>query len=75
MARRTSYQTTMKDVAALAGVSVQTVSFVINNNPVISPETRQRVQDAIAQLHYTPDASALCRVDEQGARCLYPEPR
>ncbi len=58
MARRTSYQTTMKDVAALAGVSVQTVSFVINNNPVISPETRQRVQDAIAQLHYTPDASA-----------------
>ena len=25
--------------------------------------------------NYTPDASALCRVDEQGARCLYPAPR
>jgi LacI family transcriptional regulator len=48
----------MKDVAALAGVSAQTVSFVINNNPVITPETRQRVLDAIAQVGYTPDASA-----------------
>jgi LacI family transcriptional regulator len=48
----------MKDVAALAGVSAQTVSFVINNNPVITPETRQRVLDAIEQIGYTPDASA-----------------
>lgn len=48
----------MKEVAALAGVSVQTVSFVVNNNPIISPETRQRVLDAIRQLDYTPDASA-----------------
>jgi DNA-binding LacI/PurR family transcriptional regulator len=48
----------MREVAALAGVSVQTVSFVINNNPVITPETRQRVLDAIAQVGYTPDASA-----------------
>lgn len=48
----------MKDVAALAGVSIQTVSFVVNNNPVISPDTRQRVLSAIQQLDYTPDASA-----------------
>jgi LacI family transcriptional regulator len=49
---------TLKDVAALAGVSAQTVSFVVNNNPIISQETRDRVQAAIAQLHYTPNASA-----------------
>jgi len=48
----------MKDVAALAGVSAQTVSFVINDNPVITPETRQRVIEAIDKLGYTPDASA-----------------
>ena len=48
----------MKDVAALAGVSTQTVSFVINNNPVITPETRQRVLEAIDRLNYIPDASA-----------------
>ena len=48
----------MKEVAALAGVSIQTVSFVVNGNPIITPETRQRVLDAIQQLGYTPDASA-----------------
>jgi DNA-binding LacI/PurR family transcriptional regulator len=45
-------------VAILAGVSAQTVSFVIHNNPVITNETRQRVQNAIQQLQYTPDATA-----------------
>lgn len=58
MPRRTNSNATLKDVARLAGVSAQTVSFVIHNNPVISPETRQRVQAAVQQLHYTPDASA-----------------
>lgn len=53
-----STKPTLKDVAALASVSAQTVSFVVNNNPIISQETRERVQAAIAQLHYTPDASA-----------------
>jgi DNA-binding LacI/PurR family transcriptional regulator len=56
--RRTNPNTTIKDVANLAGVSAQTVSFVIHNNPVITAETRQRVLDAIQQLQYTPDASA-----------------
>jgi len=58
MTRRTNPKLTMKEVAVLAGVSVQTVSFVVNNNPIITPETRQRVLDAIQQLGYTPDASA-----------------
>jgi len=58
MPHRSSSKTTMRDVAALAGVSIQTVSFVVNKNPVISSETRQRVLSAIQQLNYTPDASA-----------------
>lgn len=58
MPRRTNPNPTIKDVASLAGVSAQTVSFVIHNNPVITHDTRQRVLDAIQQLQYTPDASA-----------------
>jgi LacI family transcriptional regulator len=54
----TAKRPTMKDVAKLAGVSYQTVSCVINDIPVISDETRQRVLAAIQQLHYTPDLAA-----------------
>lgn len=43
---------TIKDVAALAGVSPSTVSRVCNNNPSISRETQERVRRAIAQLGY-----------------------
>lgn len=56
--RRSGKKPTLKDVAAIAGVSAQTVSFVVNDNPVITPETRQRVLDAIRALGYTPNASA-----------------
>ena len=58
MPRRSNPNPTIKDVATLAGVSAQTVSFVIHNNPVISAETRLRVQEAIEHLQYTPDATA-----------------
>src|SRR3972149_4008695 len=58
MSRRSNPKPTMKEVAALAGVSVQTVSFVVNANPIITPETRQPVLNAIQQLGYAPDASA-----------------
>lgn len=43
---------TIKDVAKLAGVSPSTVSRVCNNNPAISRETRERVQQAIETLGY-----------------------
>ena len=43
---------TIKDVAALAGVSTSTVSRVCNNNPAISKETAERVRKAIAELGY-----------------------
>ena len=43
---------TIKDVAALAGVSTSTVSRVCNNNPAISKETQEKVRKAMAQLGY-----------------------
>jgi|FLYN01.1.fsa_nt_gi DNA-binding LacI/PurR family transcriptional regulator len=43
---------TMRDVAQLAGVSVQTVSHVVNHTGHISLETRDRVFKAIEQLNY-----------------------
>ncbi|MCC7209390.1 MAG: LacI family DNA-binding transcriptional regulator [Anaerolineae bacterium] len=49
---------TMKDVARLAGVSVQTVSVVINNKPDIAPDTRERILSAIDKLGYRPLAIA-----------------
>ena len=45
---------TMKEVAAIAGVSIQTVSAIINCKPGISPETSARVNAAIQQLGYRP---------------------
>jgi len=49
---------TIKDVAALAGVSPSTVSRVCNDNPSISKETKERVRAAMAQLGYEPGTSA-----------------
>jgi LacI family transcriptional regulator len=49
---------TLGDVARRAGVSKMTVSRVINNAASISPETRARVEQAIAELGYVPNALA-----------------
>lgn len=49
---------TMHDVAHLAGVSQRTVSNVINDYEHVRPETRERVQQAIASLRYRPNVSA-----------------
>lgn len=48
----------MKDVARLAGVSVQTVSVVVNDKAVVAPETRNRILAAIDELGYRPQAVA-----------------
>jgi len=67
-------RTTIRDVAALAGVSHQTVSRVINNNQSVSPETRARVEDAIRQLNYMPSAVArsMARGHSFMISCLVP---
>jgi DNA-binding LacI/PurR family transcriptional regulator len=49
---------TMHDVARVAGVSVKTVSNVINDYPYVRPNTRDRVRAAIAALDYRPNLSA-----------------
>ena len=49
---------TIKQVAQEAGVSIQTVSRVVNNRYDVAPETRQRVQEAITRLGYQPNAMA-----------------
>jgi LacI family repressor for deo operon, udp, cdd, tsx, nupC, and nupG len=51
-------QTTIEDVAALAGVSRQTVSRVLNDRRLVAEETRARVLRAIDTLEYRPNASA-----------------
>ncbi len=48
----------MKDVAELAGVSVQTVSRVVNQEKGITPQTMRRVSQAIASLGYRPHGVA-----------------
>jgi len=50
------------DVARLAGVSHQTVSRVINDLPNVRPSTRTRVEQAIAQLRYSPSPAARALV-------------
>lgn len=49
---------TLHDVARLAGVSIKTVSNVVNDYPHIRPATRERVELAIAELGYTPNLTA-----------------
>lgn len=45
---------TIRDVAREAGVSIATVSYVINNSKPVRPETRRRVLEAIERLGYRP---------------------
>ncbi len=48
----------MREVAALAGVSLKTVSRVVNNEPGVSPEVRERVTAAVQRLDYRPNLAA-----------------
>ncbi len=49
---------TIKDVAKIAGVSISTVSLVINNKGYVSPTTRQKIESVIEELDYKPLHSA-----------------
>src|SRR5438105_4381228 len=48
----------LKDIAALAGVSVMTVSKVLRDKPDISPATKARVRLISQQMGYSPDTLA-----------------
>jgi LacI family transcriptional regulator, galactose operon repressor len=49
---------TIADVAKMAGVSVSTVSRILNNKPDVSPATRDRVLGIIQELGYRPHVQA-----------------
>jgi LacI family transcriptional regulator len=51
-------RSTINDVARLAGVSKKTVSRVINDSPLVRPDTRAKVLALMQQLGYTPDPQA-----------------
>jgi LacI family transcriptional regulator len=62
-----SSRATLRDVAALAGVSIKTVSRVVNDEPGVSADKLQAVRRAVAQLDYRPNhsASSLRRADRR----------
>ncbi|HEY8347047.1 MAG TPA: LacI family DNA-binding transcriptional regulator [Symbiobacteriaceae bacterium] len=68
---------TIRDVARHAGVSVATVSYVLNNDPRISPETRRKVLAAIRELDYHPNswAQGLAKRQPDIVGLLMPAPR
>lgn len=51
-------KTTIDDVAKRAGVSIKTVSRVINREPNVREQTRERVLQAVTELDYRPNQSA-----------------
>ncbi|SDZ50321.1 transcriptional regulator, LacI family [Asanoa ishikariensis] len=53
---------TMADVAREVGLSHQTVSRVLNDHPLVRPETRERVRKAIEDLGYRPNSAARALV-------------
>ena len=59
------HRVTIKEIAAMTGVSTQTVSRVINKRPDVSPETRRAVEAAIAEHGFQPSAVARSLVQRQ----------
>jgi hypothetical protein len=53
-----SRRSTVRDVAGLAGVSMATVSRVMNDPGIVSDETRERVLRSISRLKYLPNVHA-----------------
>lgn len=65
MSRHVQQKITIKDIAKLCGVSTQTISRVINKRPDVSPETREAVEKAIAEMGYRPSALARSLVQQR----------
>lgn len=56
---------TIKDVARIAGVSIATVSRVVNNGPKVGEKTRNRVLKIMQEIDYTPNANARALVTQK----------
>lgn len=48
----------INEVAEAAGVSISTVSYALSGKRPVSPSTRKRIEEAVARLGYSPNASA-----------------
>ena len=59
---------TVFDVAELAGVSIKTVSRVVNSEPNVRATTQERVDRAIAALNYLPSEVARRLAAQRGAK-------
>lgn len=57
--------TTIKDVARAAGVSIATVSRVLNNRDRVGEETRRRIFRVIGEMEYTPNSIAVSMVKKR----------
>jgi len=68
MQQETRVKVTIKDVARACGVSMQTISRVINNREDVSSATREKVLAVIEQMGYQP--SAIARGMRQGSKTL-----
>ena len=58
----------IKDVADKAGVATSTVSKVLNNYPNVSAATKKKVNEAIKELNYVPNAVAAALSSKQSSR-------
>lgn len=58
---------TIKDIAKAAGVSLATVSRVVNNGPKVGPATRARVKAIMVEMGYRPNANARALVTQKSA--------
>ena len=58
----------IKDVATRAGVATSTVSKVLNNYPNVSEDTKRKVNDAIRELNFVPNAVASALSSKQSGR-------
>lgn len=68
MSPKSNRSPTIYDVARAAGVSISTVSRVINASSSVSDDTRERVQEAIDRLAFVPKAEARARAMKDFAR-------
>jgi len=66
--RKSQNKATVFDVAELAGVSIKTVSRVVNHEPHVRPATQERVARAIAALNYFPSEAARRLAGQRGLK-------
>ena len=62
---------TRRDVAERAGVSVTIVSYVLNNNRYVAKEKRDRVLQAVKELHYRPNTVARALKGKKSNHILF----